>query len=40
VWWILPVAVAVAVLLPYNFYRATRHEHRAKQANATVHGGR
>jgi hypothetical protein len=35
-WWILPLAVAV--LLPYSLYRATRQEHRIKRADATAPG--
>jgi hypothetical protein len=33
-WWILPLAVAV--LLPYSLYRATRREHRTERAGATA----
>lgn len=36
-WWIVPLAVAL--LLPYSLYRATRQEHRATPADATAHGG-
>jgi len=36
-WWVLPVAVAV--LLPYSLYRATRDERRARHAGATSDGG-
>ena len=33
-WWIMPLAVAV--LLPYSLYRATRREHRADHRDATA----
>jgi hypothetical protein len=36
-WWILPLAVAV--LLPYSLYRATRRERRAGHDDAHAHGG-
>ena len=36
-WWIVPLAVAV--LLPYSLYRATRREHRAEHPDARGHAG-
>jgi hypothetical protein len=34
-WWIAPLAVAV--LLPYSLYRATRNAHRAGSPDTTAH---
>jgi hypothetical protein len=33
-WWIVPLAVAV--LLPYSLYRATRNEHRPNRTDAAT----